>query len=82
MKFEVRTPTTILFEGVVRMVGDGLVTSFWLDFYIANVSIMENFLRPLRIYVQRMGKVVDMDTWVGECLSLRLFFLWRRPHFG
>ena len=55
------------------MVGDGCVTSFWLDYYTGNVSLMEQLLRHLQNYVKRRGKVVEMDTWIGECLSLRFF---------
>jgi hypothetical protein len=43
------------------MVGDGCVASLWLDYYIGNVSLMEQFPRPLRNYVKRGGKMVEMD---------------------
>jgi hypothetical protein len=60
-------------EGIGKKVGDGLMTSFWLETWIGNTPLRVQYPRLFQVSVQNNSKVREMGTWVeGEWVGPKM----------
>ncbi|MCH85824.1 ribonuclease H protein [Trifolium medium] len=53
-------------ESVIKVIGNGLTTSFWNDSWIGDDPLKVCFPRHYQVSVQRVVMVRNLFSWVGE----------------
>jgi hypothetical protein len=68
-----------LLESVVRRIGDGGTTSFWLTCWLGDVPLSELFPRLFSLSIHKNDMIDNFYERIG--VGVNWYFSWRRPLF-